>query len=114
VSRRPAAEWLDDALRSIQQIRLLCGSMTREQFKRDPAVSRAVLWELTCPGEAIAQLPESLLEREPSVPWHQVVGLRNRVVHGYYEVDLEVIWDTVQLDLDPLEQAIRALRAAPA
>jgi len=45
---------------------------------------------------------QDVQEQNPSVPWRQVVGMRNRLVHGYNSVDLDVLWDTIEDDLPPL------------
>ena len=47
-------------------------------------------------------MSQDVQEQNPSVPWRQVVGMRNRLVHGYNSVDLDVLWDTIEDDLPPL------------
>lgn len=53
-------------------------------------------------GEAAARVSGPTKGRYPSIPWHEIVGMRNRVIHGYDAVDLDVLWDTVTVDLPPL------------
>ena len=53
-------------------------------------------------GEAAARVGTESREKDPSVPWLQIVGMRNRLVHGYDAVDLDVLWDTIIDDLPPL------------
>ena len=53
-------------------------------------------------GEAAARVSVEGRNRYPSIPWREVIGMRNRLVHGYDSVDLDVLWDTVELDLPPL------------
>ena len=60
-------------------------------------------------GEAAAQLPDSLKEDHPAIPWREVTGLRNRLIHEYDEVDLDILWTIVQDDLPPLAEQLDAL-----
>ncbi len=53
-------------------------------------------------GEAAARMPVEEQSRYPSIPWKEIVGMRNRLVHGYDVIDLDVLWDTVQIDLPQL------------
>ena len=53
-------------------------------------------------GEAAARVNPETQKRYSSIPWKEVIGIRNRLVHGYDSVDLDVLWDTIELDLPPL------------
>lgn len=53
-------------------------------------------------GEAAARVSSEGQEKYPSIPWPQIIGMRNRLVHGYNQVDLDVLWDTIEFDLPPL------------
>ena len=57
-------------------------------------------------GEAAARVTTEFQQSHPQIPWPQVVAMRNRLVHGYDTVDLDVLWDTIQDDLPPLEAAL--------
>jgi len=54
-------------------------------------------------GEAARQLPEDFTSRYPNVPWRQIAGLRNRIVHDYFDLDLEIIWQVIYHDLPSLQ-----------
>jgi len=53
-------------------------------------------------GEAAARVSESVKDQLPSIPWREIVGMRNRVIHGYDAIDLDVLWDTITVDLSLL------------
>ena len=53
-------------------------------------------------GEASAKVSSETQAKYPSIPWPQVIGMRNRLIHGYDSVDLDVLWDTIDVDLPPL------------
>ncbi len=63
-------------------------------------------------GEAATKLPESIQGMAPEVPWPLLRGMRNRIVHEYFRVDAEIVWDTATVDLPALEASLRALLAA--
>lgn len=60
-------------------------------------------------GEASAAVSVETTLRYPEVPWRQIRGMRNRLIHGYYEIDLDVVWDTIQHNLEPLLAAIERI-----
>ncbi len=53
-------------------------------------------------GEASARVSSEIQTKHPSIPWPQVIGMRNRLIHGYDSVDLDILWDTIVVDLPPL------------
>lgn len=88
-----------------------------ERFARgdraDELVVAAVLHELTVVGEAVGALlrqDPDLAERHPEIPWRGIVGMRNRLVHEYEDVDLAYVWGTVDDDLQPLRRVIEGER----
>jgi uncharacterized protein with HEPN domain len=62
-------------------------------------------------GEAAARLPDEFRERHPHIPWHKMVGMRNRLVHDYAQVKVSVLWETIRHDLPALEKQIQAVLA---
>ncbi len=62
-------------------------------------------------GEAASGLSEELTSKHPDVPWRQIIAIRNRVVHGYFEVDLDILWDVALIDVPRLAQQVQAIRS---
>ncbi|MBA3373637.1 MAG: DUF86 domain-containing protein [Actinomycetota bacterium] len=88
-----------------------------ERFGRrdrsDDVVVAAILHELTVVGEAVSVLlrdDPDLLERRPDIPWRGIVGMRNRLVHEYENVEPAYVWGTVDDDLQPLRLAVDSER----
>jgi len=73
-----------------------------DRLRRD-----ATLWNMTILGEASNQVSEPLKFRYPDVPWRLASGLRNRLVHGYWQVDLDIIVSTIRNDLPELILSLR-------
>ena len=76
-------------------------------FMQSTLIQDAVLRQLSIIGEAAAKLPSALCKKHSAVPWKQIVGLRNIIIHDYTDVNLTRIWDTIETDLVPLEAALK-------
>lgn len=94
MSPRPATILLDEMLGAIARIERYVAGLDRAGFISDEKTTDAVVRNLEVIGEAAARLPEDLRAGWPSVPWRRVIGLRNRIVHEYFGVDLEIVWDS--------------------
>ena len=98
-------------LEAIAKCRLFTQATSKEAFLADLKTQSAVLYNLQIIGKAANHVPLSV--RLSSVqPWEKIIALRNRIVHGYTTVDMELIWATAQNSLTPLEEQLRALQAA--
>ena len=104
---------VEDILAAAERATRFLGEMGLATFKADERTASAVLHQIFLIGEAAARLPEEIRNSTPDVPWEEIIGMRNIVAHGYFEVDLEVPWKTVRLDVPPLrEQMSRLLESA--
>lgn len=83
---------------------------TREDLDRDQQLAFSLTHVLEIIGEAAGKVSAESRKAFPKIPWPQVVGMRNRLIHAYFDIDLDEIWRTVQEDLPPLiaelEQAV--------
>ena len=75
---------------------------TRADLDTDRALGLAILRCVEIVGEAAGRIPAAMRRRYPKIPWQQIVGMRNRLVHGYDIVDYDIVWSTVADDLPPL------------
>jgi uncharacterized protein with HEPN domain len=71
----------------------------RADLEADPMLCLALTRAVEIVGEAAAQVSEAGRGEMPAVPWPQIVGMRNRLVHAYFDINLDILWDTVQLAL---------------
>ena len=74
----------------------------RADLDTDRALGLAVLRCLEIVGEAASRIPVAIRRRYPNIPWPQIIGMRNRLIHGYDIVDYDIIWNTVTKELPPL------------
>lgn len=86
---------------------------TREDLERQQMLSFAVVRCLEIIGEAANRVSDEVQQKYPLIPWREVVGMRNRIIHAYFDVDLDIIWQVVKVDLPGLlplvERAIAEL-----
>jgi uncharacterized protein with HEPN domain len=92
---------------------MFVGSSSREAFLQDPKTLKAVVADLIIIGEAARHIPNHLIHAHPEIPWELMCGMRNRIVHGYFQVDSTIVWETCQNDLPslvvPLTQILHTL-----
>ena len=81
---------------------LLVRGKSRSDYEQDETLSLALTHLLQVIGEAARKTSPQFREQHADVPWAAIVGLRHRVVHDYLHVDLDLVWDVVQQDLEPL------------
>ena len=101
---------VEDMLTAIHKIERYMAGMDQELFRQDEKTIDAVVRNLEIIGEAARQLPENSAVLHPEIPWRQISGLRNRIVHDYIGLDLELIWQVVCYDLPQLRGQLENLR----
>jgi uncharacterized protein with HEPN domain len=104
-------EYLHHILTEVEYLLERSAGLSREDYHGDPTLQRAFLWSLTVIGEATKNLPEPLKKRNPQVPWSHAARMRDRLVHGYFGVDHDVVWEVVRDDVPPLGQMIQDIIA---
>jgi uncharacterized protein with HEPN domain len=109
VSPKPWQERVEDILSAIAEIDTFIAGFDRDQFLADAKTLKAVVADLTIIGEAARHVPDTVAERTPEVPWALMRGMRNQVVHGYYQVDAAIVWDTCKHDLPALVEPLGKL-----
>jgi uncharacterized protein with HEPN domain len=93
---------LEDMLAAVQKIERYIAGMDQQSFRQDEKTLDAVVRNLEVLGEAARQLPWDFLAMHPDVPWHLISGMRNRIIHEYFGLDLDLVWQVLQHDLPQL------------
>ena len=97
---------LNDILECINKIEHYVRGMTYDTFIQDSKTVDAVVRNLEVIGEAARHVPDGIQARYPNVPWAQIVGLRNRLIHGYFAIDEEIVWDIIINELPTLRDIL--------
>ncbi|MCB2206437.1 DUF86 domain-containing protein [bacterium] len=100
---RDARIYLDDILHSISRIENYVWQMTSEDFESDEKTQDAVIRNLEIIGEAVGKLPDTILLSHSEIEWHKIKALRNILVHEYFGINIEIVWDVVQNKLRQLK-----------
>ena len=103
--RRSLETFLQPSARSKGSLR----PPSEESFFGDEVLQAAVLHHLTVIGEAVSRLSPELRERHPEVPWKQIVAIRHRIVHAYFDLDWQILWDASRDDIPGLRKQISAI-----
>lgn len=102
--------YLLDMLVAARKAARFAADVTYSQFEGSDLHQNAIIKVVEIVGEAASRVSEVTKEAHPEVPWQEIVGLRNRIVHAYFEIDLELIWQIVHEDvpvlIDRLEQMV--------
>jgi len=104
MSNRPIHLLIDDMLDAIGRIEQYTQDMFYETFSNDQKTIDAVVRNLEIIGEAANRLPDEFKEKQSDVEWYKVVGLRHRIVHEYFGIDVQIIWQILQNDLPVLRK----------
>ncbi len=109
MSARTWRERIEDILAAVSEIETFIAGLSKDQFLADAKTLKAVVADLTIIGEAASHVSPATVQAHPEIPWPLMTGMRHRIVHGYYQVDPLIVWDTCQNDLPPLLQPLRLL-----
>jgi uncharacterized protein with HEPN domain len=110
--RRDAGVFLDDIIEACDKISRYVSSFTIEQFRGDEKTIDAVVRNLEVIGEAAKKIPDEMRARI-AVDWKKIAGLRDVLIHEYFGIDLEIIWDIVENKIPTLRREVSAYVIEP-
>jgi len=105
-------EWklrIEDILEAIDQIAQFTQGMTFEAFCADAKTVKASLYNIAVIGEAARHVPPEVIEKYQRIPWKEMRDIRNVVIHEYFGVDLDILWETICHELPPLLPMLREI-----
>ena len=100
--QRDDASYLLDMLYAARDAVEFAGELSYAEFTRDRRHQLAILKSVEIVGEAASRVSAETRVSHPDVPWSEIVGMRNRLVHAYFDIDLSIVWDTVHINLPVL------------
>lgn len=107
---RNTLDYLDDILDAVDKIEVFTQGMSYEEFSKDDKTVYAVTRALEVIGEATKRIPRRARESCPSLPWSEMAGMRDKLIHAYFGINKTIIWRTIRDDIPPLRSAMQALR----
>lgn len=109
MSGRSNRQRLKDMLQAIQRARSYTQGLTYTTFQSDVKTQDATLRALEVLGEASKAVSDDIRQQFPEVPWKSIAGQRDKLIHHYFGVNLDIVWEVVTLDLPLLEHQIQQI-----
>ena len=107
-------DYLEHMLEATRLARTFTEGMNKTDFLADKRTQQAVILNLVTIGEAASKLSndhKEFVAAHPNIPWPQMKGMRNRMAHGYFAINLDIVWDTIQTALPSLEDQLAKIQA---
>ena len=106
--RRDEVYLLDILIAARKALRFVEG-IDQNEFEDNEIIQNAVMRPLEVIGEASARISKEFRKEHPEIPWREMVGLRNRLIHEYFRIDFSAVWDTIHKDLPELIEIIEPM-----
>lgn len=107
--KRDESVYLKHILDAISKIDFYLQNVTEEIFTQQSLIQDGVIRQLEIIGEAVKRMSINLRSQQPHIPWQDIAGMRDKLIHDYFGVDIEKVWLTVKEDIPALEAAIREM-----
>ena len=101
--------YLDDILNAVDKIEKYTEGLNIKQFRSDEKTFDAVIRNLEIIGEAVKHIPPNIRKRASELPWKQMAGMRDKLIHAYFGVRYDVVWETVRKRLPEVRASIKAI-----
>lgn len=104
----PDVVYLRHMLEAIQRLEEYAARTTREEFDEDPIIQDGFMRRITVLGEAAGKITKGFAASYPEIPWPDITGIRHKLVHDYFTVDIDVVWDTATVSAPSLKPMVEA------
>jgi len=110
MKKRDYRDYVQDILDSINDAEAFIKGMKFSEFKRDKKTINAVVRSVEVIGEAAKKIPKSLRKEFPTIPWKRMLGIRDKLIHEYFGIDVEILWEVVKKDLPGINPEVSKMR----
>ena len=103
------SQFLQEMIHSCDKTLLYTAGLDKERFQASEPVYDATLWNIALIGEAANHIPADVQDLESEIPWRSVIGARNYLIHNYFGIDEDTLWDIITVDIPALLPHLRTL-----
>jgi len=107
--KRIIEDYLEDILKECDYLLDRSKNLTYEKFIRDEDLKRAFIRSLEIIGEATKKIPQETRMKYPDIPWRNIAGMRDKLIHEYFGISYEIVWETIKEDIPFLKQKIEEI-----
>lgn len=107
--KKEAKPYLLHILEECKFLREKSRNLTFEKFNSDPVIKKAFVRSIEIIGEAVKNIPFQFRNKYKSIPWKEIAGMRNRLIHEYFGVNYRIVWKTVKEEIPELEKNIKEI-----
>ncbi|MCX6822164.1 MAG: DUF86 domain-containing protein [Candidatus Aenigmarchaeota archaeon] len=107
--KKDTSVFIKHILESIERIEEYVKEISEKQFFEETQVQDAIIRRIEIIGEATKNLPNGFRKKHSEVPWNEITGARDKLIHGYFGVDLDLTWDIVKKDLPELKKKVEKI-----
>ena len=97
---------VEKMIQLIEKLEKYCENVTYEEFVKNEMLTEACIFNISQLGELTRKIDEEYEEAHPQIPWRQLYGLRNRIVHDYEGVNLKLVWEIIESDISSLKEQL--------
>ena len=98
--------FIEHILENIDKIKAFSKNISKEALFKNELKQYAIIRVIEVIGEAVKHIPDSLKKKYPEVPWKEIAGTRDKMIHHYFGIDLEIVWDIINQDIPKLKKQI--------
>lgn len=101
--------YIKDILNAVESIENFVENMNFDEFKKDDKTSSAVIRKFEIIGEAAKHIPENIRQKYPQIPWKEMAGMRDRLIHFYFGIDYKLVWTTIKERIPKIKPLLKQI-----
>jgi len=102
--------FIDHIIECIKLIEDFAKGLTKDKLVKDKLKQSAIIRQIEIIGEAVKNLPKEFIEKHKDIPWKDIIGMRDKVIHQYFDIDIDIVWNVLKEDIPELKRKIKNIQ----